>query len=273
MQPTPLGRGAIVVESGLGASLILHRGLARAGHDRIALMEAIGELGSISAAARRVGLSYRAAWDAVQSMNNLFEVPLIQAAPGGRRGGGASITPRGVAVIQAYRRVQQALDATLTQLDDPLAQGHDPHLFWSLGMRTSARNALRGDVISISSGPVNAEVQLAVSDGVVLTAILTRRSIEALQLEVGKPAIALIKASFVLLALDDGVRTSARNAIRGVVARREDGAVNSEIAVAIGGGKTLTATVTAESAKALALDIGRPVIALVKASQVILAVE
>ena len=60
----------------------------------------------------------------------------------------------------------------------------------------------------------------------------------------GKPAIALIKASFVLLAVDEGLRTSARNQIPGVVTRREDGAVNSEVAVDIGGGKTLTATVT-----------------------------
>src|SRR5690242_19292112 len=103
---------------------------------RMALVEAIGELGSISAAARMVGLSYKGAWDAVQALNNLFDTPLIAAAPGGKSGGAASITPRGQAVLLAFRRLEAELDAALTKLErDPV---HD--LFWSLGMKTSARN-------------------------------------------------------------------------------------------------------------------------------------
>lgn len=252
---------------------MLKRGVARAGLERIALLEAVGELGSITAAAKRMSLSYRGAWDAVQALNNLFEAPLIEAAPGGRHGGAATVTPRGRAVIAAFRQVQGELDAALAKLETHMAAGPARDLFWSLGMRTSARNALRGEIAAVSPGAVNAEVTLAVAEGVTLTAVLTRRSIEDLGLAVGKPAIALIKASFVLLAVDEGLRTSARNQIPGVVTHREDGAVNSEIAVSIGGGKTLTATVTVESAQALALNPGQRVTALVKASHVILAVE
>lgn len=257
----------------LSASLILQRGVARAGLERIALLEAVGELGSITAAAKRMGVSYRGAWDAVQALNNLFDTPLIEAAPGGRQGGTATVTERGRAVIAAFRQVQGELDAALAKLETHLAAGPTRDLFWSLGMRTSARNALRGEITAVSPGAVNAEVTLAVAEGVTLTAVLTRRSIEDLGLAVGKPAIALIKASFVILTLDEALRTSARNQIPGVVEHREDGAINSEIAVAIGGGKTLVATVTVESAQALALTPGQKVTALVKASHVILAVE
>lgn len=258
----------------LSASLTIRRGaLARVGLERVALVEAVAELGSISAAAKKLGLSYKGAWDVVQALNNLFDTPLIEAAPGGRSGGAAVVTDRGRAVVTAFRRVQGELDAALAKLDATLSGEPAADLFWSLGMRTSARNALRGTVSHITPGAVNGEVTLQLTDGVAITAILTRRSIEDLDLAVGKPAIALIKAGFVLLAKGENLRTSARNQIPGLVAVRDDGAVNSEIVLDIGGGKTLTATVTLESAQALELAVGDAVTALVKAPHVILAVE
>lgn len=259
----------------LSATVTLERpGFPRVALTRVALLEAIAELGSITAAAKRMGLSYKGAWDAVQALNNLFEGPLIEAAPGGRSGGMARLTPRGLAVIDAFRRVQVEMDAALAKLDGVFGDGAAaPDLFWSLGMKTSARNALRGVIRDITPGAVSAEVTLALSDGVAITAILTRRSIEELGLAVGKPAIALIKASFVVLAKGENLRTSARNQLAGRVAHREDGAVNSEIALDLGGGKTLTATVTLESARNLELAEGDTVTALIKAPHVILAVE
>ena len=140
-------------------------------------------------------------------------------------------------------------------------------------MRTSARNALRGAISHITEGTVNSEVSLRIADGVEIVAILTRRSVEDLGLKVGAPAIALIKSSFVLLAKGENLRTSARNQIAGKVTAREDGAVNSEIAMDIGGGKTLVAAITLESARALEIAVGDPITALIKAPHVILAVE
>jgi molybdate transport system regulatory protein len=260
--------------SDLSASLTLRRGaLARVGLERVALVEAVAELGSISAAAKKLGLSYKGAWDVVQALNNLFDTPLIEAAPGGRAGGAAVVTPRGQAVVTAFRRVQQELDAALAKLDASLSGQPAVDLFWSLGMRTSARNALRGVISDITPGAVNGEVTLSLAYGVSITAVLTRHSIEDLQLEVGKPAIALIKASFVILAKGENLRTSARNQIAGVITSREDGAVNSEVSLDIGGGKTLVAMVTVDSAQSLQIAVGDAVTALVKAPHVILAVE
>lgn len=140
-------------------------------------------------------------------------------------------------------------------------------------MRTSARNALRGVIAAVTPGEVNSEVTLRLGDGVDITAIVTRHSVEDLALAPGKAAIALIKSSFVILAKGENLRTSARNQIPGVVSSREDGAVNCEVSVDIGGGKTLTATVTLESARSLDIKVGDAITALVKAPHVILAVE
>ena len=183
------------------------------------------------------------------------------------------MTAKGQAVIAAFRRVQAEVAAAMAKLEITLAGEPARDLFWSLGMRTSARNALRGLVADITPGEVNSEVTLRLADGLEIVAILTLRSIEDLDLSPGKPAIALIKSSFVILAKGENLRTSARNQIAGVVSGRTDGAVNSEIAVDIGAAKTLTATVTLESAKALDLAVGDPVTALIKAPHVILAVE
>lgn len=140
-------------------------------------------------------------------------------------------------------------------------------------MKTSARNALRGVVRSITPGAVSSEVTLDIGDGVEIVAILTARSVADLDLAVGAPAIALIQAGSVILAQGEGLKTSARNHIAAVVSHREDGAVNSEITLQIAPGKTLAATITLESARALDLAIGDAVTALIKAPHVILAVE
>lgn len=254
----------------LSATVMLERpGLPRVALARMALVEAIGELGSISAAARKVGLSYKAAWDAVQALNNLFDGPLVDAAPGGSRGGTTALTARGRAALAAFRRVQAEMDVALAKLDGAL--GAD--VFWSLGMKTSARNALRGRVARLTAGTVSTEVVLQVAEGLEITAVVTAHSVEDLGLEPGAPAIALIKSSFIVLAKGEGLRTSARNQIPGVVASREDGAVSSEIRLDIGGGKSLAATITTESAEALELRVGDTVTALIKAPHVILAVE
>ena len=264
----------MAADSDLNAALVLRRGaMSRIGQERIALVEAIAAEGSISAAAKAVGLSYKGAWDAVQALNNLFDTPLVAAAAGGKGGGEATVTPRGAAVAAAFRKLEASIGDALGRLEDSLAADDLSSAFWSLGMRTSARNALRGVVSAITPGAVNSEVVLDVGGGVEIVSILTRRSIDDLDLAVGAAAVALIKSSFVILAKGENLRTSARNQIAGTVRRRDDGAVNCEVLVDIGGGKMLTATVTRESADALDLAEGDAVTALIKAPHVILAVE
>lgn len=141
-------------------------------------------------------------------------------------------------------------------------------------MKTSARNMLLCTVVQIKPGAVNAEVLLDVSPSLQLAVIITDDSVASLDLAPGSKAYALIKSSFVILARAGEVgRTSARNVIPGTVVRREDGAVNSEIVLDIGEGKSIAAIITKESAASLDFKVGEAACALIKASHIILAVD
>ncbi len=246
------------------------------GGERIRLLEAVAREGSISAAARAVGVTYKAAWDAIDAMNNLFGRPLVEAQSGGRRGGGTRLTAEGVRLVAVFHRLEGELARAFHALEPELAGTglSAASVMWGFFMRTSARNALRGTVTAIADGAVNAEVSLAVSERTTITAVVTRDSVRELGLIPGREATALIKAPFVILApVDEARRTSVRNRIEGTVVRREDGSVNSEVTLDIGGGKTLTAIITRHSAEAIGFAPGEPACALLDAAHVILAVD
>jgi molybdate transport system regulatory protein len=246
--------------------------------ERLKLLESIETNGSISAAARDLGISYRTAWDRAQALNTLFGRPLIEARAGGRAGGSAALTDEGRAALRAIALMNGELEGAMNRLarrlcDDPAAAALVQT--WSFPMRTSARNALRGRITEIRRDAVEAEVTLELSPGVEVTAMISARSADDLGLAVGGEATALIKASMVVLASGDGLayRTSARNALSGTVASVEAGEVTAEVVLDLGQGRTLTATLTTRSVEALGLTVGSPAIALVKAPHVILAVE
>src|SRR5881392_2021820 len=77
------------------------------GPGKVDLLEAIGETGSITSAAKRLGMSYRRAWLLVDTMNRCFRKPVVEAEAGGKRGGGARLTALGAEVAQRYRRIER----------------------------------------------------------------------------------------------------------------------------------------------------------------------
>ena len=79
---------------------------ARIGPGKIRLLELIGEHGSISAAGRAMGMSYRRAWLLVDSMNACFTDPVVESSPGGSGGGGARLTGFGHKLIARFRRIE-----------------------------------------------------------------------------------------------------------------------------------------------------------------------
>jgi len=81
----------------------------RLGPGKADLLEAIASTGSISAAGRAMTMSYRRAWLLVDDLNRMFKQPLVEAQPGGAKGGGARLTPLGHEVLAHYRAVEQAV--------------------------------------------------------------------------------------------------------------------------------------------------------------------
>jgi molybdate transport system regulatory protein len=248
------------------------------GDTRIRLLEAIEQHGSISQAAKHVPLSYKAAWDAVDAMNNLADQPLVERTTGGKHGGGTLLTDHGRKVVGLYRAVeseyQTALDRLMSQwgqVDGGNVQSFQ-RLLRRMAMRTSARNQFVCTVIGMREGEVDFEVYLRLDNRNELVAVITRDSAEQLGIEIGMEVVALVKASAVLLMTDEGLRTSARNHVWGTVERVVDGPVNAEVTISLGGGKTVTSVITRESVATLEVEVGKRACALFKSSSVILSV-
>ncbi|MEM5370677.1 TOBE domain-containing protein [Paraburkholderia azotifigens] len=248
---------------------------ALGGAQRITLLAAIGETGSITAGAKAVGMSYKAAWDAVDAMNNLAGEALVVRSTGGKGGGGTTLTPRALALIETFRTVEREHRLFLERAGAAIAGFSDDwQLIGRIGMKTSARNQLYGKVGAIQRGTVNDEIALALPGGQRIVAIVTHESTETLGLEVGAEAVALVKASSVLLVADDGAseRLSTRNRLRGTVSAVQRGAVNAEVSLTLEGGAVLTSVVTNESVAELGIAEGQTLVAAFKASSVILGV-
>lgn len=244
------------------------------GDRRVELLEQIDATGSISQAARKIGMSYKAAWDAVDAMNNLSEQPLVMRSVGGSNGGGSAVTKFGRSLIATYRYLQDEYENLLQRVSVSFGNFDDlQQLMRVLAMKTSARNQLRGKVKSVKKGAVNGDVILDLGDGLEIFANITNESIDELQLVYGKDAIAIIKSSFVILSPDKNVRISARNRLVGTVIKTIAGAVNSEVKIELAGGRILTAVITNESMQEFGFVPGSECCALVKASHVIIAVN
>jgi len=140
-------------------------------------------------------------------------------------------------------------------------------------MKISARNVFEGRITALLDGQVNAEVEVTTPGGDRIVAIVTEGSVQTLGLAVGQPAIAYVKAPWVmLLAGEGGVRFSARNQLAGTVDSLHKGAVNSDVAIRLAGGSLVHAVITNEAVLELGLKPGVPACALIKASHVVLGV-
>lgn len=142
-------------------------------------------------------------------------------------------------------------------------------------MKVSARNVLPGRIRSIVPGTVNAEVTLTLAGDDELVAVVTQASVRELGLAVGGEASAIVKAPWVVLCIDAAPSASsvpARNLLRGTVSALHAGPVAADVTLRLQGGTEVHAVVTPESLRELGLTLGTPACALIKASQIMLAV-
>jgi molybdate transport system regulatory protein len=260
----------------LGGSLwVTAGGRSVGGHGRIELLRAVAEHGSITAAAKAYGISYKAAWDAIDAMNSASGRPLVERITGGHGGGGTHLTERGIKLVERYGQLDAAHQRFVALLTaDAIDLDTDFSLLQVLNMKTTARNQWLGSVSAVRAGAVNDEIELTLPTKQRIVATITHESTLALGLRKGQSAIALIKSSNVLLATDLGrAKVSTRNQWPGVVAVLTAGAVNAEVQLDLDGGGRVVAIVAQDGARDLGLAPGVRATALVKASDVILAVS
>lgn len=236
---------------------------------RITLLEYIQQFGSITQAAKAVPMSYKAAWDAIDALNNLSAHPLVVRQTGGQGGGNSTLTEYGQAFLHYYHKMHHRHQQLLKHLDQ---QDTDHHGLWQrMSLHFSAENQLLGTICHITTGAVNNEVHLKLGCGQKLVAIVTRHSCEQMELAEGVEAIAMIQASAIIVALaNNNLQISARNQLYGQIRDIKLGVVNNVITASLGDQLTLCATITRTSTENIQFKIGDKIIMLIKAPNIVL---
>lgn len=257
-----------------GALYIEHAGGEFVGEKRIALLKMIEEYGSITRAACAVGISYRSAWEIIETLNNLSPRALVKRVTGGQGGGGAWLTDEGKSLVARYYTMQAEHTRFLSAVDRIFKNdGETYQLLKRINMKLSARNQWHGEVVKLTPGSVNTVVEMDLKGGDKLTAVITRESAETLGLTIGCDVMALAKASSVIVATDiAGAHLSSRNQLSGTISRLNEGAVSCDVTLELAGGSLVGATVTSSAAADLGLKVGMPAWAVIKASSIILGV-
>ena len=234
---------------------------------RIDILRRIGEAGSISEAARVAGVSYKAGWQAIDTLSNLAGVALVERAVGGSGGGGARLTEAGQELLRVADELAQARTQVLARL-----AGEGDHLpsastLAGLGLRTSMRNQLPCTILSLRAQGQAVRVQLALAGEMLLFSRITRESAQLLALRAGQPVLALCKATAVKVGAG-GMPAEGSNVLHGRATRVSRAAGGGEVALELAGGLQLVGFSGAGSG----LKVGSPVVAFIEESAVVVAV-
>ncbi|KIM13150.1 MAG: molybdenum-binding protein [Sulfurovum sp. FS08-3] len=238
---------------------------------RIRLLNAIDQHGSILKAAKNVPMSYKAAWDSIDAMNNLSPQPIVHRSTGGKNGGGTSLTEYGKKVVELYTLLKSEQERFLQTLSREINFNHlELSSIRRLSMTISARNQISGTVEHIQKGKVNASVFIKLKSGYTLVSIITNHAVEALDLAQGNLVSAIFKSNNVLIATDSALNISARNKFVGTVVEITQGSINASVKIDLGNGDTVSSTIMTDSLLALGLQKGDEACAIVKASDIMI---
>lgn len=238
---------------------------------RIELLFAIQRMGSISKAAKEVPMSYKSAWEAVDSMNNLSHTPILIKETGGVGGGGTKLTAYGENLLKTYRLLKEEQKKFLKSLEE--RTDIDTGTLKTIGrlaMQISARNQIQGVVEYIETGKVNSSVYIKLKSGYSLVSVITNGAVDNLHLQIDDEVVAIFKSSSVLLTTDITLNISARNKFQGVIKEIHLGEINSEVLIDTGNSEMIASVVTSNALRDLGLKVGDSVSAIIKASDVIL---
>ncbi len=248
-----------------------NEGKAFFGKGRIELLEQIEKTGSISKAAKAMKMSYKAAWDAVNEMNSLSCEPIVERETGGKGGGGTKLTEKGKEYIKIFKEIF-SLQERLLDLLSKEAEGYEDLRRFCSGMtlQTSARNQYLGEVVSIETTKVGAEVLLKIGKDHTIRASITRKSAKKLEVVPGMELFALIKSSWVTLS-KEGDGSGKMNALHGVIKDIERDSDRTEVKVSFDTQNEIVAVTDSEKFSKSGFNIGDEVYALFHPSDVILA--
>lgn len=170
---------------------IEHKGKPVLGKGGAQILEQIDKEKSLTDAAKKLGMSYRYVWSYIHEIQKILGKPVLETFRGGKSGGGgARLTELGKSLLEEYRRVERYLDEVM--LDEE---------YWeAVGLKISARNRLKGRVISLEKNAVTAKVKVEIRTPAIVTALISKEAAEELNIKVGDEVEAVIKATEVMIA-------------------------------------------------------------------------
>lgn len=200
---------------------------------RLEVLRRVAETGSISQAARDAGISYKAAWQAIDTLSNLSGQSLVERTVGGAGGGGAVITPQGLQLLSLADALARARETVLAGF----AGGSSLSL--GLGLRTSMRNQLPCRVEAVE--PLGQDdpavlVRLRTPGLAQLTSSVTRESVDLLALRAGLEVLVLCKATAVRIARGDAEDAPGQCVLQGRIERLSRGQGRDEVVLSLDGG-------------------------------------
>ncbi len=234
---------------------------------RIVLLNAIQEHGSISKAAKSVPMSYKSAWEAVDTMNSLSPEPIVSRETGGKDGGGTTITRYGENLLKNYNLLKEEHTRFLSRLSEltDIKSGTFKTI-GRLSLQLSARNQIQAKIISVISHNLNAKIVLELKSGQNLTSIITQEAVENLHIEAGQTVTALFKSTVVSVM----EHVSDENSLEGKVSKIERDEENTKIIVDIGNHDKIVSVMPSEIINTLHLEEGKCVFVHIKSNDVML---
>lgn len=237
---------------------------------RISLLHAIEEQGSISKAAKAVPMSYKSAWEAVDTMNSLSSEPIVCRETGGKDGGGTTITTYGRQLLENYAMLKREHTHFLKRLSELTdIQSGAFKTIERLSLQISARNQMRARVVSVACENLNAKIHLELKSGQALVSVITKEAVENLHIEKGQHVTVIFKSSVVLLS-EVSDETFEDNRLEGIVAKIEIDEENMKVQVDIGNHDTVVSVMPVKVLEERELKVGSSVRLRLKASDIML---
>ena len=207
---------------------------------RVDILRRIADVGSISEAARSAGVSYKAAWQAIDTLTNLAGTPLVEKVVGGAHGGGTRLTSAGRMVLDLADELARARRAVLERF--AAAATGAPHAALArvsaASLQTSMRNQFPAVIETMKIGSALVKLILRIDDTHLIRASVTKESAQLLSLREGMEVLALAKATAVNITADYPEDSDAReaNLIVGEVIRSERAARGGECSIRLPSG-------------------------------------
>lgn len=169
---------------------IEHNGNPVIGKGGAEILEGIAKENSISKAAVTLDMSYRYVWNYIQKIEKAIGEPIVETYKGGKSGGGgANLTELGKSLLAEYKQSESYMREVLA----------DPDYWEVIGLKISARNQLKGKVVSVEKDGITAKVKIELTVPATITAVITKEAVEELDVKAGDEVSAIVKSTEVMV--------------------------------------------------------------------------